>query len=103
MDFPTLVYRCPGEHFAHGGKTYSYAQALSEEHLEQLVAYGWRMSLVEAVDGDKTTQEDHSEDDGAPTRDELEKMAADLGIKFDGRTGDASLLRKIEESVAGKA
>ena len=39
-------------------------------------------------------------DDAAPTRSEMEIKARELGIKFDGRTGDKSLLAKIEAALA---
>ena len=41
-----------------------------------------------------------SSDDAAPTRAEMEIKARELGIKFDGRTGDKSLLAKIEAALA---
>jgi hypothetical protein len=31
----------------------------------------------------------------------MEQKARELGIKFDGRTGDKTLLRKIEEALNG--
>jgi hypothetical protein len=41
------------------------------------------------------------EEDKPPTRDELEQMAKDLEIKFDGRTSDKKLLALIGEKVEG--
>lgn len=38
---------------------------------------------------------DGSDDNATPTRAELEAKAEELGIKFDGRTTDAGLLRRI--------
>jgi hypothetical protein len=35
-----------------------------------------------------------------PTREEMEAKARELGLKFDGRTGDAKLLRLIEAALA---
>jgi hypothetical protein len=43
-----------------------------------------------------------SVDDSPVTREELELKARELGIKFDGRTTDALLLKRIEESIGGK-
>ena len=34
-----------------------------------------------------------------PTREELEAKAKELGVKFDGRTGDAKLSALIEEKL----
>jgi len=39
------------------------------------------------------------EDNSAPTRAELETMATELGIKFDGRTTDKRLSDKIDQSL----
>ena len=39
------------------------------------------------------------DDDAAPTRDELEAKATELGIKFDGRTKYKKLLAKINEAL----
>ena len=42
------------------------------------------------------------EDDNAPpTRAELEAQATKLGIKFDGRTGDKTLLARIDAAMRG--
>lgn len=37
--------------------------------------------------------------DEQPTRDELVQKATDLGLKFDGRTGDKKLLAMIEQAI----
>jgi hypothetical protein len=39
------------------------------------------------------------EDNSAPTRAELETMATELGIKFDGRTTDKRLSDKIDQAL----
>jgi len=39
------------------------------------------------------------EDNSAPTRAELEIMATELGIKFDGRTTDKRLSDKIDQAL----
>jgi hypothetical protein len=41
------------------------------------------------------------QDNSAPTRAEMETKAAELGIKFDGRTGDKRLLERINEALKG--
>lgn len=93
--FPTLVYKCPGDHEAYGGQTYRYAGIADEAELQTFMANGWFMSLPEAVKGE------HSEpvDNSPPTREELEDKAKELGIIFDGRTSDKTLLRRIEEEI----
>jgi hypothetical protein len=39
-------------------------------------------------------------DDALPTREELEAKAADLGIRFDGRTGDKKLGQLIQDRLS---
>ena len=39
------------------------------------------------------------EDNSAPTRVELETMATELGLKFDGRTTDKRLADKIDQAL----
>ena len=40
------------------------------------------------------------EDDAAPTREELEAKAKELGIRFDGRTGDKKLGQLIQDRLS---
>ena len=37
-----------------------------------------------------------------PTSEEIRTKAKELGIKFDGRTSDKTLLKKIEEALNGR-
>ena len=41
------------------------------------------------------------QDDAPPTRDELEVKATELGIRFDGRTGDKKLGQLIHDRLTG--
>lgn len=95
MSFPTIVYKCPGDHHRAGG-TYSYRGAKDAQALSVLVAEGWFLTLPEAIEGKAAEAEDNS----APTRKELEAKAIELGIKFDGRTTDKSLGEKIDLAIA---
>lgn len=95
MNFPTLVYRTPGPHFAATG-TYDYRGVTSPDDLEEAVAHGWFKSLPEAIAG----KHEEVTDDSEPTREELEAKAAELEIKFDKRTTDKSLAEKIEFVLA---
>lgn len=88
MNFPTIVYRCPGDHHCSGG-TYSYRAARDEEELSTLTDEGWFATLPEAINGEPN-------DDAEPTRAELEAKATELGIKFAKNTTDKILAEKIE-------
>lgn len=94
MEFPTLVYKDGGPHQRPGG-TFDYKRIINDDQLTAALADGWFPTLAEA------TQPAAPDDDAPPTRDELETKARELGIKFDGRTGDKALLAKIEAALAG--
>lgn len=103
MEFPSLVFRCPGEHFAHDGETYKYSPVNSQSELDDKLASGWSKTLVEAVAARKNPQAPTNpnvvQDNAPPTREEMEQKAQELKIKFDGRTSDAKLLKLINEAV----
>lgn len=98
MSFKEIVYKSPGRHFAHNGKTYDYKAVNSHDELRDALADGWFESLVEAVDG-KPSQSSKF-DDLPPTRAELEKKCDELGIKYNGRMKDDTLSQKIDEALA---
>lgn len=107
MEFPVFVYRCPGANFGPTGTTYSSAIAEDSKQLEHLLADGWSESLIKAVDAflnpSKSVDDLRESDDNSPvTRKELELKASELGIKFDGRTTDALLFKRIQEAIGGK-
>jgi len=96
IEFPTLVYRCPGPHFGPRGSTYNYVGVNNEDELVLRVAEGWCVTLDEAVDGKKPAV---PADDAPPTRVEMEEKARELQIKFDGRTTDRKLSALIETAL----
>lgn len=107
MEFPTLVYRCPGEHQRLGG-TYSYLPVKDKDQYGAAISEGWFPTLPQAIDWKMYVAESESEtkaeevvsdDTAPPTRAELEQKAAELGIKFDGRTGDKKLGELIEAKL----
>lgn len=120
MDYPALVYRCPGLHFGPHGTTYDALGVQDELQLRAALSEGWSKSLVEAVSTylgafdefvaysvpnvNAAADEEISEGDeqNPPTREELEQKANQLGLKFDGRTTDRKLLEKIEEALRGE-
>jgi hypothetical protein len=96
MEFPTIVYQCPGPHQCHGA-TYRYIGVADDAELSLRLSEGWFVTLPEAMAGEA----DAPDDNAPPTRAELEKMAGELGIKFDGRTTDALLRKKIDAELGG--
>ena len=120
MEFPALVYRCPGAHFGPNGTTYDYSNVNDGDQLRSALADGWAESLAKAasiyngeydesvagsvpnVDASGAEKINEGDENSPPTREELEEKANELGIKFDGRTTDRKLLEKIEEALRGE-
>ena len=101
MEFPRLVYKAPGPNSMQGG-TYASMLVTDHEELKDSFRKGWFATLPEAVEG-KHVIDDETEldDDAPPSREEMEEKARELGIKFDGRTGDKTLLKRINEALGG--
>ena len=90
---PTIVYKDKGPHSRPGG-TFSYKGVTTQEQFDEAIAEGWLASYAELYE---------TADDAPPTRAELEQKATELGIKFDGRTGDKKLGELIAQYVKEKA
>ena len=107
MDFPTIMYRVPGPHKKPRGGTYGYRGADDQEAFDALLAKGWFPSYEEAVAGKVGNKaaakvEDESIDEvSAPTREELETKAKELGVSFNARTSDKKLSERIAEALEG--
>lgn len=100
MEFPRSLFKSPGDQWVGGG-------SFAIEHVEDLAQYhaakkaGWFDSVPEALAAWKASlAAPVVADDAPPTRAEMEQQAKTLGIKFDGRTTDAALLRRIESAGA---
>lgn len=101
MNYPRLVYKSPG-HEGAGKLTYSTLAVAGDDELAAALADGWHGSLSEALAPPAPTPAPAPEpidETSGPTRAELEQMATELGIKFDGRTADKTLLAKINEAL----
>jgi hypothetical protein len=94
MIFPTIVYKCPGNHQRTGG-TYDLLGINDSSGLSVALSEGWFLTLPEAIEGKPA---DPSED-APPTRAELESKASEFGLKFDGRTTDRRLAELIEAAL----
>jgi hypothetical protein len=60
---------------------------------EKYIKDGWYLSIA---DHQKPVEEVSEE---PPTREEMEFQADKLGVKYDGRTGDKTLLKRINEAM----
>lgn len=104
MEFPNLVYRCPGTHQCKGD-TFDYYPVADNEQLKAAIENGWYPTLEQAmVGGDVDFEvaevvEPTPEDDAPPTREELEFKAKELGIRFSKSTKDNVLAEKISAAL----
>jgi len=106
MEFPTFVYKPKGPG-KFKRKRYSYRAVEDEAERQLMLREGWMATREEACGFAPAAPVVESvvaevvEEDAPPTRDELEQMAKELGVKFDGRTSDKKLLALIGEKVEG--
>lgn len=105
MEFPRIVFKCPGDLPRQGG-TFKILQVSDDVTHACAVADGWFSSLPEAIESHDNPKPVVV--DVAPvveveqeSRESLESQAKELGIKFDGRTSDAKLSRLIAEASLG--
>ena len=105
MEFPRIVFKCPGDLPRQGG-TFKVLQVADDASHADAVAYGWFSSLPEAIESHDNPKP-VAVVDVAPdvveqeSRESLESRAKEIGIKFDGRTSDAKLSRLIAEASQG--
>ena len=76
--------------------------------VEKRLAEGWSASKADAIAAKTAVPvasaaalSDDVGDDAPPTRDELERKAAELRIKVDKRWGDKTLAERIEKALKG--
>lgn len=101
MEFPVLVYRCPGAHFGPNGTTYESMGVNDEFQLHFAVLDGWSKTLVEAainfIEPKEVLDYPKEVSNSAPTREEMLQQADKIGLKVDRRWSDAKLVEKINE------
>ena len=101
--FPSMLYKAGGPVECHGGR-FSTLIVADQGEQDAAVADGWALTTTEANELNAAqiptvTADPIPADNAAPTRDELEAKARELGIAFDGRTSDAKLAAKIDEAL----
>ena len=106
-DFPTILYRTPGPHKKPRGKSYAFKGAADKESFDALIAKGWSASYEDALIAAQPLKpkakavEKAAEIDevSAPTREELEAKAKELGVSFNTRTSDITLADRITSAL----
>jgi hypothetical protein len=93
--FPIHLYKCPGKHKGNGC-TFDFVHCADENAEKEARDAGW-LSFAEAIEkAAKEPSKEPAKSEPA-SRAELEAQAAKLNIAFDGRTANATLLKKIED------
>ena len=108
-DFPTILYKTPGPHKKPRGGTYKTTGAADKAEFDELLKKGWFPSYEEAAAGKAAGKiieaaeafEDAVDEVSAPTREELEAKAKELGVSFNARTSDKKLAERIAEALEG--
>jgi hypothetical protein len=103
MEFPKMLYKVGGPEEIHGGR-FSTLIVDGAESQDAALADGWYLTTDSAKSALETPAPaavvDASPSDDAPvTRAELEQKASEIGLKFDGRTGDKKLAAMIDEHL----
>lgn len=92
--FPQGLFK-PGD-LPLAGLMLSCLQVNDERELAAALADGW----FECPNAAAASAKPAEAVDAQPTRAELEQKATELGIKFDGRTGDKTLADRIAAKLA---
>lgn len=102
-DFPRMLYRFPAvkpDAAKLQDGAYDTLIVGDEKEAKAALADGFFMTSPEARAAGETVDADgDTSDDAQPTRAELEAKATELGIRFDGRTGDKKLRDQIAAAL----
>ena len=104
-DFPTIVYKCPGDRFGPPHTTYQSIGVTDQKAFDKALGDGWYGTLVEAVDAylkpapERVAIVSEPIDNAPPTRDEMLTKAAEIGLTVDKRWSDKTLANKIIEAL----
>ena len=105
-DFPTIVYRCPGDRWGPPYTTFNSIGVTDQEAFDKALADGWFATLPEAVEvflnpapARVAVMSEPVEDNAPPTRDEMLTKAAEIGLTVDKRWSDKTLANKIIEAL----
>lgn len=101
-DFPTIVYRCPGERPGPPFTTFESIGVSDQDAFDIALTDGWFATLPEAVEAFLTpapAATSEPADSAPPTREEMLAKAAEIGLTVDRRWSDKTLANKIIEAL----
>jgi len=96
--FPQMLYRCPGAEPIHGSLFETRVVGDVEEH-KAAIKEGFSETPDDAKLAFEEKQRRQSDETRAPSREELETKAANLGIEFTPRVSDKKLGELIAEKL----
>lgn len=85
----TMLYKHPGPHKIHGNK-FDY---IVTEDIDAALEDGWFLTTPEALEAVEPESTDE------PTRDEMKKKAAELGIEYPKNIKNARLQKLVEDKL----
>ena len=97
-----IVYKVPGNNHGPDGKTFDWKQVKSKEDFEASLKDGWFDTLEEALAGEHKNKIEEKEkviSNDAPTREEMEFKAKELGLSYHKNISDKKLLALIERNI----
>lgn len=116
--FPLMLYRTGGREDIHGGK-FSTLVVADEKERDAAIEDGWHLTTPDALAAKAAEDEKAAAEaaaaaqaavqasaagfDGKPTREQLEKRAAELKIEFGPRVSDKKLLALIAAAATPEA
>lgn len=89
----TMLYQSPGPKARPEG-TYGW-KVFDDADVEAALKAGWHRTPIEAIEAASGAIDEYA----APTREEMEAKAKELGVSFNKRTSDETLLRRIEKAL----
>jgi hypothetical protein len=106
IEFPTLLYKCPGP-WVGGGYSFATRPANDEAEFDAAVSDGWHPTVPLAVEAWRkpvavpvpAPPPVPLPDDAPPTRAEIEAKCKELGIAVHHKHNDATLLKKIDDAL----
>lgn len=101
-EFPKMLFKAGGPHEIHGNK-FDTLIVNDETEQEAALAEGWHPTTPEALAATAKAPDEKSDGTDAPTREELEQKAKELGIEFSPNIGDKKLAERIEEKLKASA
>lgn len=103
IEFPTILYRCPGKFPGSEGTTFDSVGVENIEECKELLKQGYHLKMGDAIDAFKNPkgrkeEVDEGEQEIGYNRKELESEAQKIGLKVDSRWSNETLQKKINES-----